>query len=83
MLSFGVLLRFVSLAYTLASKCLAIKKNNIMDASLIEYRESIKRHLVSNFYIEFGTRSLKTGRKQLSVTDTLEIKNSKEEKTIM
>ena len=38
MLSFDVLLRFVLLAYTLVSKCFAIKKDHIMDVSLIEYR---------------------------------------------
>ena len=38
MLSFDVLIRFVSLAYTLVSKFFATKKDHIMDVSLIEYR---------------------------------------------
>ena len=44
MLSFDVLLHFVSLAYTLFSKCFATEKSNIMDVSLIEYRDCQETH---------------------------------------
>ena len=37
MLSFDVLLHFVSLTYTLFSECFTTEKDNIMDVSLIKY----------------------------------------------